>query len=72
MSETYHEIADCPECGKRDFVEQDENQWVCLNCGFSKDVSQSEPEPSRGIRCLRSCTSPYKSRECKKILNKDT
>lgn len=49
MSEIHHEIADCPKCGKRDFVEKDEKKWVCLNCGFSKDISKPEPEPSPGI-----------------------
>jgi ribosomal protein S27AE len=49
MSEKHYEIADCPKCGKRDFVDKDDTQWVCLSCGFSQDISQSEPKPSSGI-----------------------
>ncbi|WP_414589176.1 hypothetical protein [Scytonema sp. PCC 10023] len=49
MSEKHYEIAECPKCGKHDFVDKDEKEWVCLNCGFSKDISKSESEPSPGI-----------------------
>ncbi|BAY23611.1 hypothetical protein NIES2100_34030 [Calothrix sp. NIES-2100] len=50
MSETHHEIADCPKCGKRDFVEQNEQKWLCLSCGFSKDLSRlEEAEPESAI-----------------------
>jgi ribosomal protein L37AE/L43A len=48
MSEKYHEIADCPKCGKRDLVEQTEQKWVCLGCGFSKDLSHPETESEAG------------------------
>jgi uncharacterized protein (DUF983 family) len=41
-SDRHYEVADCPQCGKRDFIDKTDTQWTCLNCGFSKDVSQPE------------------------------
>lgn len=26
-----HDIADCPKCGKRDLVLQEDGEWRCLN-----------------------------------------
>lgn len=30
-------VIDCPQCNKHDLVEQDNNHWVCMNCGYSRD-----------------------------------
>lgn len=42
MSE--HNIADCPKCGKRDFVLRDDGKWVCLNpdCKFTERMPKSD------------------------------
>jgi ribosomal protein S27AE len=42
MSDKHYEVADCPKCGKRDFIDKTDTQWVCLNCGYSEDVSKLE------------------------------
>lgn len=39
MSE--HDIADCPKCGKRDFVLKEDNHWVCLKCGHTQKMPKS-------------------------------
>jgi len=51
MSE--HDIADCPRCGKRDYVLKEDNVWICLNCGHTAKMPKSkfdpETESSSGI-----------------------
>lgn len=37
-------VADCPQCGKRDFVQTENGPWVCLNCKFSEET----PKPHVG------------------------
>jgi len=39
MSE--HDIADCPRCGKRDYVLKENNVWYCLNCHHSERMPKS-------------------------------
>jgi ribosomal protein L37AE/L43A len=39
MSE--HDIADCPKCGKRDFVLKEDNNWVCLSCKYKQRMPSS-------------------------------
>ncbi|MDX2239425.1 MAG: hypothetical protein NW224_01970 [Leptolyngbyaceae cyanobacterium bins.302] len=39
MSE--HDIADCPECGKRDYVLKEDNVWICLKCGHTEKMPKS-------------------------------
>lgn len=43
MSE--HDIADCPKCGKRDYVLKENNYWTCLNCGHGQKMPKSSFEP---------------------------
>lgn len=41
MSDKLHDIvAECPKCGKRDLVQADDGQWICLNCKFSEKTPQ--------------------------------
>ena len=40
MSE--HDIADCPRCGKRDYVLKENNVWYCLNCHHSEKMPKSK------------------------------
>lgn len=42
MSE--HDIADCPKCGKRDYVLREDNHWICLKCGYTQKMSTSHSE----------------------------
>lgn len=44
MSE--HDIADCPKCGKRDFVLKEDNNWVCLNCNHTQKMPKSKSTSS--------------------------
>lgn len=48
MSDKHYEVADCPKCGKRDFVDKTDTQWTCLNCGYSKDLSKPEENGDTG------------------------
>jgi len=43
MSE--HDIADCPECGKRDYVLKEDNVWICLNCRHTARMPKSRFDP---------------------------
>ncbi len=51
MSE--HDIADCPKCGKRDYVLKEDGVWICLNCRHTdkmpKSKFDSESEANSGI-----------------------
>ncbi len=31
-------VIDCPKCNRHDFVEEENNHWVYLNCGYSRDA----------------------------------
>ena len=42
MSE--HDIADCPKCGKRDYVLKEDNHWVCLNCRHTEKMPESNSD----------------------------
>jgi len=50
MSE--HDIADCPKCGKRDFVLKEDNNWVCLNCKHTLKMPKSKPDSDSGSDVL--------------------
>lgn len=41
-----HDIADCPDCGKRTFVLKDNGEWECLNpkCGRTHPMLKTELE----------------------------
>ncbi|HEY9709523.1 MAG TPA: hypothetical protein V6D48_15065 [Oculatellaceae cyanobacterium] len=52
MSDKHYEVADCPKCGKRDFIDKTDTLWTCLSCGYSKDVSQPEKTEDTGIMWL--------------------
>jgi len=43
MSE--HDIADCPRCGKRDYVLKEDNIWICLNCSHTEKMPKSRFDP---------------------------
>lgn len=43
MSE--HDIADCPACGKRDYVLKEDNVWICLKCGHTAKMPKSKFDP---------------------------
>ena len=43
MSE--HDIADCPKCGKRDYVLKEDNIWICLNCNHTDKMPKSKFDP---------------------------
>jgi ribosomal protein S27AE len=36
-----HDIADCPKCGKRDYILKDDKVWICLNCGHTDKMPKS-------------------------------
>jgi ribosomal protein L37AE/L43A len=50
MSE--HDIADCPKCGKRDFVLKEDNTWVCLNCNHNRKMPKSGSDSGFGSDVL--------------------
>lgn len=43
-----HDIADCPKCGKRDFVLKENGEWECLNlkCRYKHKMLKTESENS--------------------------
>jgi len=43
MSE--HDIADCPNCGKRDYVLKEDNVWICLKCHHTEKMPKSRFDP---------------------------
>jgi len=43
MSE--HDIADCPNCGKRDYVLKEDNVWICLKCHHTQKMPESKFDP---------------------------
>lgn len=43
MSE--HDVADCPKCGKRDFILKEDNIWVCLACEHTEKMPKSRFDP---------------------------
>ena len=42
LAEERYSGLECPKCGKRVLIERSTNQFKCLWCGFSRDVSQME------------------------------
>ncbi|MDJ0618434.1 MAG: hypothetical protein QNJ63_17110 [Calothrix sp. MO_192.B10] len=48
MADTHaHSYApECPKCGHYSMVEQGDDKWTCLNCGFSKELPSSEKKTS--------------------------
>jgi len=36
-----HDIADCPHCGKRDYVLKEDGIWICLNCRHTEKMPRS-------------------------------
>lgn len=40
MFSDHHEALECPKCGKKVLVRQDNTRYSCLWCGFHRDISQ--------------------------------
>lgn len=36
------QISECPSCGKKGLVQRASDQFQCLNCNFSRDLSRTE------------------------------
>lgn len=43
MFSHFHHIPQCPRCGRSSMVQHGDNQWTCLGCNFSRDLSKDEP-----------------------------
>lgn len=41
-----HDVAQCPQCDKHDFVLKEDGYWVCLNpeCKYSEKMPHPEPD----------------------------
>jgi len=59
MSE--HDIADCPRCGKRDYVLKEDNIWVCLNCPHTSKmpISGLDPKPETNSGMIASLIAAF-------------
>lgn len=50
MSE--HDIADCPVCKMRDYVLKEDGHWICLHCGHTQKMPETEPESDLNFATL--------------------